>query len=123
DNYRLAARRPLGFGAEQVLLRNHLQDRPDVLRHAAVDEDEAVLQIAANLRRGVVGAEDLVRRQQPAAADSVFRIALGGGRALDELHPGPDAPGIRPPAPGAADPFPEDRPGRDEPPLLFAPWA
>ena len=41
DAERLLPAVPLRLGAEQIFLRHHLEDRPDVLRHAAVDEDEA----------------------------------------------------------------------------------
>ena len=47
DAERLLPAVPLGFGAQQVFLGDHLEDRPDVLRHAAVDEDQAVLQLLA----------------------------------------------------------------------------
>ncbi len=40
---RLLAGVPFGFGAQQIFLGHHFQNRPDVLRHAAVNEDEAVL--------------------------------------------------------------------------------
>ncbi len=42
---------PFGGGAEQIFLRHHLEDRPDVLRHAAVDEDERILQALAGFLR------------------------------------------------------------------------
>ena len=45
----LLAALPFGLGAQQVLLGDHLQDRPDVLRHAAVDQHQAVLQLAPRL--------------------------------------------------------------------------
>ena len=41
---------PFGFGAQQILFGDHLQDGADVLRHAAVDQDQAVLQRLAGLR-------------------------------------------------------------------------
>ena len=56
----LLAALPLGVGPQQVLLGHHLEDGPDVLRHAAVDEDEALLQLLARLRRCVLAIEDAV---------------------------------------------------------------
>ena len=47
DAERLLAALPLGLRAQQVLLGHHLQDRADVLRHAAVDEHQALLQLLA----------------------------------------------------------------------------
>ena len=44
-------------------------------------------------------------------------------RALDQLDARPDAAGVLPAAAGAAEPFAEDRPGRDEPALGFLPAA
>ena len=46
--------------AEQVLLGDHLQDRADVLGHAAVDQHEAVFELLAGVRRHAVRAEDRV---------------------------------------------------------------
>src|ERR1039458_2716980 len=39
------ARFPFRVAAQQVFLGDHFKDGPDILRHAAVDEDEAVLEI------------------------------------------------------------------------------
>ena len=60
-------------------------------------------------------------RQQPAAADAELRIAVAGQHALDQLHPRPDAAGVLPPAARAADPFAQNRAGRDQP--SFCPLA
>ena len=43
----------LGSGAEQKLFRDHFENRPDVLRHAAMDENETFLQLFACLRRNI----------------------------------------------------------------------
>jgi hypothetical protein len=40
----LLARLPFRVATEQVFLGHHFEDRPDILRHAAVDEHQAVLQ-------------------------------------------------------------------------------
>ena len=40
----LLAAGPFGAGTEQIFFRHHLENRPDVLRHAAMDEHEALLQ-------------------------------------------------------------------------------
>ena len=42
---------PFGLGAQQVFLGDHFEDRADVLGHAAVDQHEAVLQLAGASRR------------------------------------------------------------------------
>ncbi len=102
---------PLGLGAQQVLLGDHLEDGADVLGHAAVDEDQALLELPSRLGRCVLRAQDAMRRQEPAAADAEFRIALAGQDAGDQLHPGPDAARVLPAAAGAAQPLAEDRPG------------
>ena len=47
DAHGLAAPLPLRFGAQQVLLRHHFQDGADVLRHAAVHQHQALLQLLA----------------------------------------------------------------------------
>jgi hypothetical protein len=46
-------RRPIRLGTQQVFLRDHFQDGPDVLRHAAVNEHQAFLQFRA-FRRNIV---------------------------------------------------------------------
>ena len=48
----LLAAVPFGLGAQQVFLGDHLEDGPDVLRHAAVHQHQALLQLLARgLRR------------------------------------------------------------------------
>ncbi len=99
---------PFGFGAQQILLGNHLQDGADVLCHAAVDEHQAVLQRFAGLRCHFVGAEDAMAGQQPPAADAVFRVIRAGEHARDQFDPRPDAARILPAAAGARQPLAED---------------
>ena len=45
---------PFGRGAQQVFFCNHLQNGPDVLRHAAVDQHEALLKFFARCSGGVL---------------------------------------------------------------------
>ena len=92
---------------------------PDVLRHAAVDQHQAVLQLAAGLRRGVALVQDAVLRHQPAAADAELRVALAGEHAFDQLHAGPDAARVLPAAAGAAEPFAEQRARQHQPALVL----
>ncbi len=66
---------PLGFGAQQVLLGDHFEDGADVLRHAAVDQHQALLQAVARGLRDFVEREDVVVGEEAAAADAVFGIA------------------------------------------------
>ena len=110
---------PLGFAAEEILFRHHLQNRPDVLRHAAVDEHERVLELLACLGGGVVEAEDTVLRHEATARDFKLGVALAGDDALDELHAGPDAAAVLPAAAGAAEPFAEERAGEDDAALVL----
>ena len=106
--------------AQQVFLGDHLQNRPDVLRHAAVHQHQTVLQVLrAWPARHRAGPRMLVVGQQAAAADAEFRIALLGRGAVDEFHARPDAAGILPAAARPAEPFAEDRPGRDQPAFVF----
>ena len=67
----------------------------------------------------LVAVEDLVARQQAAAADAELGIALGRAHALDQLDAGPDAAGILPAAAGAAEPFAQNRARGDQPALLL----
>ena len=112
-----------GFGAQQVFLGHHLEDRSDVLRHAAVDEDQAVLQLSRASRRRRRRGQNVVARQQAAPADAVFRIAWPSRDAFDELDARPDAAGILPAAAGAAEPLAQDGARGDEPALGFRQWA
>ncbi len=115
-----AARRPLRLAAQQVFLGHHLQDRADVLGHAAVDEDQALLQQprgSAATRppgRGSGGSGSRRPRLTPNSGSP-----SPAGDAADELHARPDAAGVLPAAAGAAEPFAEDRAG--ERPAALAP--
>ena len=63
DPQRLAPALPLGLAPEQVFLGHHVQDRPDVLGHPAVDQDQALGQGLVELGGLAVGraaVEDLV---------------------------------------------------------------
>jgi hypothetical protein len=101
----LAARLPLALAAQQVALGDHLEDRSHVLRHAAVHQHQAVFELLARRGRNLRGIEDAVSRQQAAAADAEFGIALTGGHAVDQLDARPDAARILPAAARPADPF------------------
>ena len=109
---RLDPRTPLRFAAEEVFLGHHLEDRTDVLGHAAMDEDERFLKIDAQ-RHGVMSGEEA------AATDPELRIPLGGDDPADELRGRPHPAGILPPAATPAEPLTENRPGRHETPLLL----
>ena len=89
DAARLLPPLPLGLGSQQVLLSHHLQDGPDVLRHPAMHEDQAVLQRLPRLLRHLVHAENPVTGQQAAAADAVFRVICAGQHARDQLDARP----------------------------------
>jgi hypothetical protein len=114
-----AAGRPFDLAPQEVLLRHHLQDGPDVLRHAAVHEHERVLECHARLVRHAVAPEQRVARQQASAADAVLGIARLRERALDQLHAGPESAGVLPAAARAAEPLAEDGAGRHHPALGF----
>ncbi len=113
------ARLPFRVAAQQVFLGDHLQNGADILRHAAVDEDEAVLQLAARLGRGIALVEDAVLRHEPAAADAALRVAFAGEHAFDELHARPNAARVLPAAAGAAEPFAEQRARQHQPALVL----
>ena len=115
----LLAAVPFGLGAQQVFLGHHLQDGPDVLRHAAVHQHQALLQFLARRLRNPVGGEDLVIGQQASAADAELRIALARLHAVDQLDAGPDAAGILPAAAAAAEPFAEDGARRHQAAVVF----
>ena len=116
----LLPRLPLGVGTQQVLLGDHLEDRADVLRHAAVDEHEAVLQLPARLRRDF-------RRDRGCGAAGISRPRLmpnsgspsPAQHAFDQLHSRPNAAGILPAAARSAEPFAEQRARQHEPPLVL----
>ena len=113
--HRLAPAGPLRLRAKEVLLRDHLQDRPDVLRHAPVDQHQAVLEAPPGLRADGHAVKQRVARQQPAAADAVLGIARFGRGAADQLHARPQSSRVLPAASGPAEPFAEDGPRRHLP--------
>ena len=102
--------------------RDHVEDRPDVLRHPAVDEDQALGQRTGQGRGNgsscrlrpaevaVLPVQEAVRRQQPAAADAPFRVSFRRGNAFDQLDAGEDPPRVLPAASRAAQPLAQDRP-------------
>ena len=110
---------PFRRQTEEILLRDHFQDGPDVLGHTAVHDDEGILEGAARGFGNLIAAVDVVRGHQPTTGNSELRIILAGGRAGDELDAWPDAAGILPTAAGAAEPLAEKRPGEDEPSFRF----
>ena len=59
---RLLPALPFGGGAQQIFLRDHLENGTDVLRHAAVDKHEAISQRLARGRWRVFGVEDAMTR-------------------------------------------------------------
>ena len=87
----LLASRPLLFRAQQILLRHHLQNRPHILGHAAVNQHQAGLQSLPGLLADLIPPEEVMAGQQPAAADAEFRITLRAQHPLNQLHPRPDA--------------------------------
>ncbi len=76
DSDRLSAAEPFGFTAQQVLLGDHLKNGTDVLRHAAVNQHQALLKFLAGFARDFGRGKNLVIRQQAPAADAEFRIAF-----------------------------------------------
>jgi hypothetical protein len=114
DPQRLLAILPFRLAPEQIFLRDHVQDRPDVLRHPAVDQHQAARQRPVELG-DVAGfvrhVENLMRRQEPAPAHAPLGVGFGRRDPLDQLHSRENAARILPPAPRPAQPFPQDRPG------------
>ena len=117
---RLLPSLPLRGGTEQVFLRHHLENRPDVLRHAAVNEHERILQSLARLGGDFVLRENVVRRHQPAARDAVLVIAWLRCDALDQFDARPHPAAVLPATAATAEPFAEQRSREHEPALLFA---
>ena len=109
----------LGLAAEEIFFRGHLEDRTDVLGHAAVDEHERILEFFSRRGGNAIEAEKGVARQQATATDAVFGVAGLRAGALDEFDARPEAAGILPTAAGAADPFAEDGAGGDDATLGF----
>src|SRR5690606_30834042 len=116
EPHRLSPCLPLARGTQQVLLRDGLEHRSDVLRHAAVHEHETLLELRREALRQTV-VQELVHRQEPAAADPELGIALARELAADQLDARPHAAGVLPAAAGAAEPLTEDRARRDRAPF------
>ena len=103
------------LAAQQIFFRDHLQNRADVLRHAAVDEHQSCPAASARVCGIASSPEDVMLRHQATAADAEFRITGPCAmRACDQLDARPDAAGILPAAAGAADPFAENRASRHD---------
>ena len=64
---------PLGVERSKVPLGDHLEDRPHVLRHAAVHQDQALLQTPACFVAHFRMRKDAMIGQQSAAADAELR--------------------------------------------------
>ena len=104
---------------EEVFFGDHLEDGSDVLSHATMDEDQAFLEGAAGFGRGILVIEDAVLGHEPAAADAEFGVVLRGEDTGNEFHAGPDASAILPATARTAEPFAQDRAGKDESTLAF----
>ena len=111
---------PLLFGAKQVFFRHHFENRTDILRHAAVDQHQALLKLLARFRRHLLGAENLVVGQQPAAADAEFRVALPGRDPVNQLDSRPHPAGILPAASRAPQPFTQNGARGHQAAVVFA---
>ena len=113
--------RPLALRAEQVLLGHHLEDRArrsgpcrrGRARGCPASRCARPAETSSGPRMRVVG-------QQAAAADAELRVALARPATPSiSLMPGQTPPESCQPAAGAAEPLAEDRPGRDQPPLVL----
>ena len=116
---RFLAGAPLRLGPEQVFFGDHFEDGADVLGHAAVNEHEARLQIAAGFGRNIAVAEDAVLRHESAPADAPLRIAVASEHSGNQFHSRPDAARVLPAAAGTAEPFSEDRARENQSPFVF----
>ena len=119
DAHGLAAPLPLRFGAEQVLLRHHFQNGADILRHSAVNQHQALLQLLACGAADFLRRENLVIGQEASAADAELRIAIPGRDPVDELDSGPYAAGILPAAARSPHPLAQNGTRRHQAPLRF----
>ncbi len=119
DGDRLLASLPFRFPAQQVFLGDHFEDRPHVLRHAAVHQDQAVFELLSGARWHFFVGEDVMARQQTTAADAEFRVGLRREYSLDHFHPRPHAAGILPAAARTAQPFSQNRPSRHQAALIL----
>ena len=110
---------PFLLGAKKVFFRHHLEDRPHVLSHPAMDENEAVLEFLASLRTYQVVANQRMPGKESSAAYAEFRVVLAGDASLDELDARPDASRILPSPAAATEPFAKDCTRCDQSPFSF----
>ncbi len=89
---RVAAGCPLVRRTQQIPFGYHLENRADILRHAAVYQDETALQFVARLFGNFGGAENVMYRQQPAAADAEFGITSSAAEPSIIFIPGQTPP-------------------------------
>ena len=59
---------PFALRPQQVFLRDHFQNRADVLSHTAVDEQQALLKLLARFRPHLLRAKNFMVGVEPAAA-------------------------------------------------------
>ena len=83
DSQCLLPRLPFRLGPEQIFLCHHFQNWAHVLGHAAVNQNQALLQFPAHLCRRFAFIEDMMNRHQSPAAQPKLRIAFAGRGALD----------------------------------------
>ena len=107
------------FAAEQVFLGDHFQNRPHILRHAAMDENETVLQLLTSLLCDFFGREDVMLRHQTTTTNSELRIISTSHTTLNQFDARPDSAGILPAAAGSANPFPQNRSRRHDAAIRF----
>ena len=98
--------------AQQIFGGDHVEDRSDVLRHPAVNQDQAAGERLRErsstcrvhwLRWRRVGAvQEMVGRQQTAPAHAPFGISCCCGDALDQLDAGKDSSRVLPAPAGAS---------------------
>ena len=121
---RLASRLPLLPTPQQVFLRDHIENRSDVLRHSAMNQDQAICErfVQPFLRNYAIGLHFFVQEpmcgEQSAPADPPFRIALRRWNSVNHLDSREDPSRILPASAGPADPFAQNRAGDDHPCLL-----
>ena len=110
---------PLRLGAQQVLLGHHLEDGSDVLRHPAVNQDQALLELVACFPGDLLRAEYLVVGKKTPAADAEFRVGLHGADSMDELDSGPHAARVLPASARSGQPLAQDGARCHETTLVF----
>ncbi len=124
DAVGLLAGDPFRLAAQQIFLGDHLEDGADVLRHAAVDEHERILELLPG-----VGGHVVVRRERVCVGIRRPRVMPCSGSPspatvpCDQLDAGPDAAGVLPAAAGAADPLAEHGAGERRCGARFPPAA